>query len=114
MRFHWLRDRVQNHRQFDIKWAPSAANLGDYPTKHHPEPHHRRVRPAFLHIPGESPTTLQGCTKILSHGSQNKVAKPKIQSSESYIHTILNNSVTKALQRLLPAYTHKLYTTSKW
>ena len=53
-------------------------------------------------------------TKIFSHGYQNQVAKPKIQSSESYIHTVLNNSVTKALQRLLPAFSHTLYRTSKW
>ena len=113
MRFHWLKDRIVNHEEFDLSWAPGATNLGDYPTKHHTGKHHRMTRPIWVNIEGESPTTLQGCTKILSHGYQNK-AKHKIQSSESFIHTVLNNSVTKSLQRLLPAYTHKLYTTSKW
>ena len=64
MRFHWLQDRVQNHKQFDVRWAPSITNLGGYPTKHHPGPHHRNVRPVFLHVKGRSPTTLQGLPKF--------------------------------------------------
>jgi hypothetical protein len=35
MRFYWVRDRAQQG-QFDIGWGPSAQNLGDYFTKHHP------------------------------------------------------------------------------
>ena len=40
MRFHWLKDRANNHNQIDIQWAPGASNLGDYPTKHHIAQHH--------------------------------------------------------------------------
>ena len=65
MRYHWLKDRVNNHKQLDIRWAPGILNLGDYPLKHHPPSHHRKVRPIFLYIKDKSPTTLQGCAKIL-------------------------------------------------
>ena len=65
MQFHWLKDCAMNHKQIDIRWAPRAGNLGDYPTKHHLLKHHRTARPIYLHVPGESPTTLQGCAEIL-------------------------------------------------
>jgi len=65
MRWHWLKDRVNNHKQLDIQWAPGVTNFGDYPSKHHPGSHHRQVRPVFLHVKGLSPTTIQGCIRIL-------------------------------------------------
>ena len=103
MRFHWLRDRVQNHKQFDVCWAPGATNLGDYPTKHHPGPHHRNVRPVFLYVKGRSPTTLQGCTKILSRES-SKRAKPQ---STATLPTIF----TQLLDGIQPLLSHKLLRT---
>jgi hypothetical protein len=43
MRFYWVRDRTQQGK-FDIGWGPSAQNLGDYFTKHHPPPaHHKEI-----------------------------------------------------------------------
>ena len=66
MRFNWLKDRAQNHKELDIQWAPGAANLGDYPTKHHTGKHHLQCRPVFLNVDDKSPTTLQGCAKILN------------------------------------------------
>ena len=66
MQFNWLKDRAQNHKELDIQWAPGAANLGDYPTKLHTGKHHLRCRPVFLNVDRQSPTTLQGCAKILN------------------------------------------------
>jgi hypothetical protein len=43
MRFYWVRDRAQQG-QFDIGWGPSAQNLGDYFTKHHPPAHLKGIR----------------------------------------------------------------------
>jgi hypothetical protein len=37
MRFYWVHDRAQQG-QFDIGWGPSAQNLGDFFTNHHPPP----------------------------------------------------------------------------
>ena len=65
MRFHWLRNRVEQ-KQFNVQWAPGQINIGDYPTKHHSGKHHKTVRPIYLNIPGTSPSTMQGCVKILS------------------------------------------------
>ena len=48
MRFHWLRDRAVNQKQFRFYWRPGPANRGDYYTKHHPAPHHRNMRPEIL------------------------------------------------------------------
>ena len=65
MRYHWLKDRVNNHKELDIRWAPGVTNFGDYPSKHHLGSHHFKVLPVFLHDEGKSPTTIQGCAKIL-------------------------------------------------
>ena len=65
MRFHWLRNRVEQ-KQFNVHWAPGQINLGDYPTKHHSGKHHKMVRPIYLNVSGTSPSTMQGCVKILS------------------------------------------------
>ena len=50
MRFYWIRDRIkQGH--FHVYWAPGAHNMADYSTKHHPTPHHIKMRPFYLHTP---------------------------------------------------------------
>ena len=48
MRFHWLRDRGVNQRQFRFYWRPGPYNYADYWTKHHPASHHRNMRAEFL------------------------------------------------------------------
>ena len=80
MRFHWLKDRANNHDQIDIQWAPGTSNLGDYPTKHHIAQHHRTARPVYLHIDGASLTTMQGCAEILSPLSQKRHSSPPMTS----------------------------------
>jgi hypothetical protein len=72
MNFHWLGDRTVNQKQFKIEWAPGHTNLGDYPTKHHFSKHHRQVRPIYQYIKGRSPSTLEGCNRILNPTSQTK------------------------------------------
>jgi hypothetical protein len=63
-RFYWLQDRVKQG-QFRIFWAPGKINLADYQSKVQPTSVHKAVRPIYLYIEGKSPTTLQGCDKIL-------------------------------------------------
>ena len=48
MRFHWLRDRGVNQKQFKFYWRPGSFMRGDYWTKHHPPTHHRQMRPEIL------------------------------------------------------------------
>ncbi len=48
MRFHWLRDRSINQKQFQFYWRPGPTNYADYWTKHHPAVHHRNMRSVFL------------------------------------------------------------------
>ena len=64
MRFYWLIDRV-NQGQFKVYWERGNKNLADYFTKHHPASHHRRVRPIYV-TTDNSPSTLQGCIKLLA------------------------------------------------
>ena len=40
MRFNWLKNRVNEQQQFEIFWDKGIHQLADYPTKHHPGPHH--------------------------------------------------------------------------
>ena len=50
---------IQEH--FHVFWKPGPTNLGDYHSKHHPTPHHIKVRHTNLHEPHSLQTTLQGC-----------------------------------------------------
>ena len=57
MRFNWIHDRIlQEH--FHVFWKPGTTNLGDYHSKHHPTPHHIKLRHTNLHEPNSSQTTL--------------------------------------------------------
>ena len=109
MRFHWLKDRANNHNQIDIQWAPGASNLGDYPTKHHIARHHRTARPVYLHIDGSSPTTMQGCAEILNPLSQKGHSSPPmtstmtvgklLQSVQQHVQHILRNTTSTHILR---------------
>ena len=60
MRFHWIHNRIlQMH--FHVFWKPGPTNLGDYHSKHHPNPHQIKVQFTNLHETHRSQTTLQGC-----------------------------------------------------
>jgi hypothetical protein len=48
MRFYWVKYRVEQ-KHFNVGWAPGNTNLGDYFTKHHSTPHHKLMRPYYLH-----------------------------------------------------------------
>jgi hypothetical protein len=50
MRFHWIRDRVDQGR-FAITWRAGNTNLADYFTKAHPAKHCRAMRNIFVHTP---------------------------------------------------------------
>ena len=110
MRFHWLKDRVNNHNQIDVQWAPGASNLGDYPTKHHIARHHRTVRPVYLNIDGLSPTTMQGCAEMLNPLSQKAKphsSPPTTTTSRIPVQKLLQ-TVQQHVQQILA---HKLLTT---
>ena len=79
--FWWLADRVEQG-QFNICWAPGCINLADYFSKKHPASHHKKVRPIYLHIEGQSPSTLQGCDRMfLSTPSQT--SQPRSEHSNA-------------------------------
>ena len=64
--------RQSRTRPIQNFWAPGNVNLADYFSKKHPASHHKKVRPIYLHINGQSPTSVQGCDKILISGSKTK------------------------------------------
>jgi hypothetical protein len=64
IRFYWLQDQVEQG-QFRIFWAPGKINLADYQSKVQPTSVHKAVQSIYLYVEGKSPTTLQGCDKIL-------------------------------------------------
>ena len=83
MRWNWLRNRVNEQQQFDIFWENGTHQLADYPTKHHSGPHHRRVRPIYLYEKERSPTTMQGCIRILEDAhklTKSQKAYPSLNS----------------------------------
>ena len=49
MRWNWMRDDKTNE-QINTYWDRGVNNLADYPTKHHPPVHHKRMRLVYLHM----------------------------------------------------------------
>ena len=49
MRWNWLRD-PKTKKQIKPYWDRGVNNLADYPTKHHPPIHHKRMRSTYLHV----------------------------------------------------------------
>ena len=70
MRFHWLRDRSVNQKQFRIYWRPGKTNLADYFTKHHSPAHHRNMRGEFLTKIGEFHNLRKECREQRSSNSE--------------------------------------------
>jgi hypothetical protein len=54
MRYHWIRDRVQQGH-FLITWQAGKTNLADFFTKLHPVRHHLEVRNSFVSYPPAPP-----------------------------------------------------------
>jgi hypothetical protein len=71
MRYWWLKDR-EAQQQFKFSWKPSAENLADYFTKHHPPTHHQNLRHKYL----SHNVIHHGCTQPL-----RGCADPRIASS---------------------------------
>ena len=69
--YWWLKDWIAQ-LQFNVVWEPGIHNLADYFTKHHPGSHHHRVRPIYL-SEKNSPSTLQGCIKLMDIPKRNKM-----------------------------------------
>jgi hypothetical protein len=91
MRFYWLQDRVEQG-QFKIFWAPGKINLADYHSKVQPTTVHRALRPIYLYEEGKSPSTLQGCDKIL----ESLVTGTKAVTSRYLKTTVSNGSCHQA------------------
>ena len=79
-RLYWLQDRVEQG-EFRVLWAPGKDNLANYYTKYHSPTTHRRLRPIYTYIKGESPTTLQGCVEILTR--TNRPKRPLLSETDS-------------------------------
>ena len=87
MQFHWLCDRVEQG-QFRVFWAPGKLSLGDYFTKRHPESHHEIMRYIYLWNKEKSPSTLQGCAKLLTQAvSNNDHTRGKDKHTSGKINT---------------------------
>ena len=73
MRFYWVRDRVKQ-KQFYVYWKPGKTNYGDYFTKHHPTPHHRVMRPIYIHEGNHSINHCEGVLISLEDPKANDYA----------------------------------------
>ena len=67
----WAKGRCEQG-QLELRWAPGPASLGGNPTKHRAGLYRRQARPICLFIEGKSPTTLQGCSRILAPGKKTQ------------------------------------------
>ena len=60
MRYHWIRDQVQQCK-FKIIWEKGSANLADYFTKAHPVSHYAVMRRTYVHTP--IPLVIRQCAR---------------------------------------------------
>jgi hypothetical protein len=60
MRYHWIRDQVQQDK-FKIVWEKGSANLADYFTKAHPVSHYTVMRRTYVHTP--VPAVIRQCAR---------------------------------------------------
>ena len=68
-RFHWLQDGTKQG-QFCICWDSGKHDHADFHTKHHPVSCHRTNRPVHAHIEGVSPSSQQGCVRMMNKKRQ--------------------------------------------
>jgi hypothetical protein len=60
MRFHWVRDRVQQGH-FIVSWRPGTENLADFFTKAHSVKHHMAMR--ILYVSDSLPEVIRQCSR---------------------------------------------------
>ena len=70
MQKDWIINRCELN-QFNVQWGSGKTNKGDYFTKHHASPHHKRTRPIYLNTPS-LPQTVQGCNEMLQEAHKPK------------------------------------------
>lgn len=99
MQFYWLRDRYEQ-KQFDVFWESGKYNLADYPTKHHPGSHHKKVWPIYLYEEDKSPKTMQGCNEIL--GAHKTCAQQTDISNNSHKGILKQLSLLATWSSILP------------
>ena len=90
---------------FDVYWEPGLNNLADYPTKHHSGKHHKMLRSIYLSR-DDSPTTAQGCVKILNYKNIDRAAS--LKTPPSALHTYNWKPVTKRLRSCIKPVTKSL------
>ena len=103
MRFWWLKDRIDQD-QFSAEWGPGKENLADYTTKFHIPAHHKKMRPIQLFIKDRSPSTLQGCIKIMNPESTEKSTPRQAVTKTAraaFIHRLnMTQNMTQKLTRV--------------
>jgi hypothetical protein len=87
MRYFWLLDQAVQ-QQFAFSHHPGEEILADYPSKAHPAPHHRLMRPFFTHqhnsplflLHAKMPSARRGCVEkpgsTYLHSLRRHVAMP--------------------------------------
>ena len=70
MRYHWIRDQVQQ-RKISVIWKPGSENLADFFTKAHPVHHHKTMRNRYVTDTPQTKEFLEGVlildTKVNHH-----------------------------------------------
>ena len=83
IKWYWLRDK-EVLDQLIVYWYRGTNNENDYFTKHHPQIHHRQMKPCYIHTSNLARTITQ--TIRLCEGVLNLV--PCNQSFINYLKPI--------------------------
>ena len=106
MNLNWIKDRSQNLKQLNIQWATGKTNKGDYTTKHHPTAHHQQVQPIYLYIKGKSPSSLQGCDRILNPPGVQPTSP--LYATDSYPTRVTGSTLTNIVTQFGTALKNRM------
>ena len=96
IRYFWIKDRVDGN-EIKIEYLPTHIMLADYYTKRHSGKHHKMVRPIYLYEEN-SPSTLQGCIKIMDNGKPTRDKETiRRYGTDHKIASVCHKPVTKVL-----------------
>eukprot|EP00957_Ditylum_brightwellii_P145927 11112514-Ditylum_brightwellii.AAC.1 len=105
MQFYWVRDHCAQ-KYFIVYWVPGEKNLGDYHTKHHPTPHHKKMWRHFVrnqelianHGLQMDSTSLQGCVKsILELNQVQSRSKDKPDELMTWRYVTDSNGISELM-----------------
>ena len=91
MRYHWIRDQVQQ-RKISVIWKPGSENLADFFTKTHPVHHHKTMRNRYVTDTPQTKEFLEGVLILDTKVNHHVYRKQTLVDKKSMIKPVIVTS----------------------